>query len=268
MKALSNRTGTAIAMSQPLRLAIVSTPRSGNMWLRLMISRFYDAAQVAEHTPNEIHWEALPAGNTVLQLHWHPTQEFLELLRNNNFQVIVLARHPLDVLISILQFSQKEPLTKRWLEGEQGDESCLIGKSPSSEAFSTYAVSPRAASLFAVSHEWSKEPNTIRVRYEDLVHNTKSTLTTIFDVLGRPNYDIDTVISEFSLEKLRPTASNRHFWKGEPGLWKKLIPRSVATDIYNAHSAFFEAMHHDIDGSVELSRDEVDQLWSTLIGLG
>ena len=253
------------SMSNPLRVAIVSTPRSGNMWLRLLLSKSYGGEHIAEHTPDEVHWDALPPGNIVLQIHWHRTREFVETLSRHNFRVVVLARHPLDVLISILHFAQREPLTRRWLEGENGNEPSLIGQTPSSRAFSTYAVSQRAASLFAVSDEWSKAPNTITLRYEDLVHNTKPTLATVFDVLGRPDCDIDTAISECSLGKLKPTAANGHFWKGQPNLWKRLISTSLAKQIYRAHSAVLDHMHYNVEGSVELSDDQIDQLWSMLI---
>ena len=118
--------------------------------------------------------------------------------------------------------------------------------------------------MFAVSDEWSKDPSAIRVRYEGLVHDTKSTLAAIVDVLDRPECDIDTVISECSLERLKPTAPNRHFWKGEPNLWKKLISRSVANQIYNAHTAIFDGLHYNIEGSTELTDDQIDKLWSML----
>lgn len=49
----------------PLRIAIVSTPRSGNTWLRLMLGRFYDAAQIAVFEPSDINWAALPQNNCI-----------------------------------------------------------------------------------------------------------------------------------------------------------------------------------------------------------
>lgn len=47
-----------------LRLAIVSTPRSGNTWLRKLLASMYDLPQIAVHTPREIAWQSLPPINT------------------------------------------------------------------------------------------------------------------------------------------------------------------------------------------------------------
>jgi hypothetical protein len=46
----------------------------------------------------------------VLQLHWHRTPElFGRLLERHGFRVVSIARHPFDVLLSILQFVASQP---------------------------------------------------------------------------------------------------------------------------------------------------------------
>ena len=64
----------------------------------------------------------------------------LSRLKEHGFRTIVLARHPLDVLISILVFSQHYHATAEWLDGSYGDERCLQGSCPMSEAFAAYAA--------------------------------------------------------------------------------------------------------------------------------
>jgi hypothetical protein len=58
----------------------------------------------------EISWDA-STRNRLVAMHWRRTPEVHEILTRLNFDIIVTARHPLDVLISILQFSQHEPAT-------------------------------------------------------------------------------------------------------------------------------------------------------------
>src|ERR1700759_2986044 len=104
-----------------MRLAIVSTPRSGNMWLRRLLLRLTGGAELSADTPAAVDWERLPE-RSVLQLHWPPEDGFLALLAAHDVAPVAVARHPLDVLVSILQFAQHEGRTARWLNGSHGNE--------------------------------------------------------------------------------------------------------------------------------------------------
>src|SRR5437879_4423754 len=117
-----------------VRLAIVCTPRTGNVWLRTMLGDLYGIPATAVHSPDEVDWDRLPP-ECVLAAHWHRTPSFLERLREAGFKVIIPARHPLDVLVSILQFSLHDRSTLRWLEGENGNERSIYGAMPGSTAF-------------------------------------------------------------------------------------------------------------------------------------
>ena len=44
-----------------LRLAVLSTPRSGNTWLRHLLAASFGLEQQAVHNPGEIDWLRLPA---------------------------------------------------------------------------------------------------------------------------------------------------------------------------------------------------------------
>lgn len=248
----------------PLRIAIISTPRSGNTWLRLMLGRFYDAAQFAVFDPSDFNWDTLPENNCIMQFHWHHTDEFVEVLHKNNFRVVVLARNPLDVLISILHFSQNEPLTNRWLKGENGGEEALCGRTPVDPEFAAYAKGQRAASLLAVSYEWAQDPNVKIIKYEEMVAKPEQTLYELFREFGWPDKDVSQVIQEHSIQNLRPFYTNQHFWQGEPGLWKKLIPRAFAGDIADIHSAVFAGLRYTIDEAMELSREAINKNWEAL----
>jgi hypothetical protein len=135
------------------RLAVVGTSRSGNTWLRILLAQLYDLAQYAAHTPDALDWETLPE-NCIVQLHWHRLPPFTTFLAAQNFRVVTMARHPLDILISILQFSPHEPQTACWLDGENGNETAIHNKSVISPEFLAYAVSSRAQALLSISREW------------------------------------------------------------------------------------------------------------------
>jgi len=62
-------------------------------------------------------------------------------LFENRFKVVSIARHPLDVLISILHFIRYDQSTERWLEGNGEIPSALKEQPPTSALFVRYALS-------------------------------------------------------------------------------------------------------------------------------
>src|SRR6516162_1611480 len=132
-----------------VRVAIISTPRSGSTWMRHLLMKLYQAQGFAVHNPAGLDWDHLPP-RAVFQLHWHRTHWLLGQLRKQRFRILVLSRHPLDVLISILHFCLRDP-TARWLEGECGSERGIYGAMPTSTAFMDYATGPRANALLSVT---------------------------------------------------------------------------------------------------------------------
>ncbi len=246
------------------RIAIVGTPRSGNTWLRLLLARLYEAKEFAVHHPSDLDWANLPQGNTVLQLHWYPEQSFQELLKRHGFVPVVLARHPLDVLISILQFAPKEPQTARWLDGAYGNDDELRGQSPNSQAFLTYATGPRARALLGITCAWWEIDGVIKLRYEDLVADTRSILDDITSTLGAPNVATDVAIDEMHFSKLQSTTpDNNHFWKGQPGLWRQLLTSGSAAQIRAAQELPFERFGYAIDEGGSTNAEDALAKWRT-----
>jgi len=123
-----------------------------------MLAGCLDMRVTAAHSPAEVNWEALQE-DCLLAMHWRHTPEMEAIL--GEFEILVTARHPLDVLISILQFSQHEPATARWLEGEGGNENLLMDASPTDKKFLDYALSDRAAALLSVSVEWRERARAV-----------------------------------------------------------------------------------------------------------
>ena len=150
-----------------MRVAILSTPRSGNTWLRHLLMKAYDAVGIVVFSPTEVDWSNLPQ-SCVLQIHWRRLPLFVQRLEYHGFRIVALARHPLDVLISILHFSLHHS-TARWLEGEGGNESSILGAMPGSALFQEYATGPRAAALLDVTRQWWNAPGSYRIHFEDLV---------------------------------------------------------------------------------------------------
>lgn len=248
-----------------MRVAIISTPRSGNTWLLHLLSKMYQAATLTVHTPLEVDWENL-APACIMQLHWHPEPTFLVRLEKGGFRVVVLARHPLDVLNSILHFSLHDP-TARWLEGEGGNERSIYGAMPRSSAFLDYATGPRARALLSITREWWSLPDCQTIHYEDLVAQTASVLDRLVQALVvAPSVSIEAAMAATTLPKMRQlTQNNNHFWQGQSNLWKKLLTAAEATRIAKAHAAVFAELGYDCDPNPDLTGSEADANWIQLV---
>src|SRR5918993_5848391 len=92
------------AFLPPVKLAIFGTPRSGNTWFRSLLTTAFGLTDYAMHDPKGIPWDSLPS-RVVVNLHATPDDFLRGRLRTLGIRPIVIARHPLDALISVLHFA-------------------------------------------------------------------------------------------------------------------------------------------------------------------
>lgn len=250
-----------------LRIAIISTPRSGNTWLRKLLASMYELPQIAAHTPIEVPWQSLPE-KIILQLHWSSNCDFISLLAKHRFIPVAIARHPLDILISVLHFAAWESQTARWLDGEAGNEISIIGKSPLSSDFIDYATSQRAKSLLSITPSWWSRSDVMRIRYEDLVMDTSKQLFSFNEQFGlTTKAPISDIVLSHSLEKLRKTATNKHFWQGKYGQWKQLLTAPVAKKIALTHQDVLEQLGYECDPDLSLTEDKAMVIWKSIASI-
>ncbi|MGD9644483.1 MAG: hypothetical protein AB7U73_02155 [Pirellulales bacterium] len=244
-----------------VRLVVISTPRSGNTWFRFLLHSAFGLEQHAVHNPAELDWSKLPE-RFVLQLHWPPTEELRKQLAAHDFQPITLARHPLGVLISILHYVPNHANTARWLESAGGDESTIVGMLPRSSAFLRYATGPRAAALLGVSRDWWTIPGACRIRYEELVDAPVGTLNRLAAELGiEPVVPLEQVVDTFQIDRLRDARSDQHAWRGDPDLWKTLLPTAEAEQICSAHDDVMRTLGYQCDADPALEPAQADLNW-------
>lgn len=245
-----------------MRIAVVSTPRAGNTWVRHLLGTAYQVPHLARHAMSDSDWAELPP-EVVLQLHWRRTPEFAAKLDEQGFRVVTVARHPLDVLISILHFCVYESESDQWLLGAGGSEADIYGAMPRSRTFVDYARGPRAAELLAVTPDWWHQPGVVGVRYEDLVAHTANELRRLEEVFGPVRCgSIEEAVEACAMGRLRQQTTNNHFWQGRPGLWRHLLPAAEANEI----AAVLPDLGYPIDPDPALDALAADRNWVRLVG--
>jgi hypothetical protein len=245
-------------------VAIIATPRSGTTWLRSLLGSLYGLQDVVCDAPAEISWSDLPE-RCVLHLHWGPEPEFLAHLRRHDVHTITIARHPLDVLISILHFCTTWPGTSRWLGGRCGNEDSIRGALPTSNEFRKYAAGPRAQALVSVTRDWWSVADCQKLRYEDLVSDPLAEFARLAAILERAEPEaIRAAVTGNSFERLKPRAQNQHYWRGTPGEWRRFLPASLARELVLACTASFELLNYTCEPDETVTGAQADLLWLSL----
>jgi hypothetical protein len=249
--------------AETVHLAVVSTPRSGNCWLRHMLAEALELEHIIVHDPSEVSWESLPA-RAILQLHWLPEEPFVSLLARHEFGVLVLARHPLDALISILAFSQHDESTLRWLNGAGGDERSIAAARPLDEAFLAYATGPRARSLLGVSARWWRRAGVARVRYEDLVDDAPAEFTRIVESLGAVARRSPAEVAAASTPadmRAQNVHMLFHVWQARRDLWRAFLTAPAAQSIFAAQREAFDTLGYACDPDESLAAADAQLNW-------
>ena len=224
--------------------------------------------EIAVHSPSELDWTSLPA-DLIVQLHWRWSSNFETLIRSHGFQSICVTRHPIDVLISILHFCAFEPQTTRWLEGAGGDERSILDATPVSGEFLDYCLSERASELLAVSADWVRAINQSGVapviRFECLVSDPVTTLASLLNEISLPPVvELKVVVAEHTLNRCRQGSTNFHFWMGQPGLWRRLLPAEIAKMIGEKHQGVLDALGYECDPDPALGVAEAERAWGMI----
>ncbi|MEX2236928.1 MAG: sulfotransferase domain-containing protein [Dehalococcoidia bacterium] len=215
---------------QALRIAIVSTGRSGTTWLQLLLSHLYDAAPVGardwdattgsfatdggaglvgrliqraagqDYATWPQFWGSLPS-RAIIHAHWHAHPPLVEELADRGVPVVTMARHPLDVLISHLA----------WVNRNQSEDlglSFLRGATPTSEAFLDFATGKLAQWLLAITPGWWLREGVARVRYEDLADDPQRELKALAEALGlERRLSVEDALAAAGRESLQQKAS-------------------------------------------------------------
>ena len=251
-----------------LRLAVISSPRTGNTWMRTLLSATYGLEQFAVHAPWALDWEGLPE-RAVVQIHWLPEPDFLDRLARAGFRVVTLARHPLDLLLSSLNYTTYVHLSGRCPGGGACGECGVAGRTPRSPEHMAYATSKvgSAANLFTFSLRWWPRPEVIRVRYRDLVGEPIKELARIAGKIGaEPRVPAPRVLELTAIGRLKKIQDSWHchYWQGRPDLWKSMFPEAEARAIEAAHPEAFRAFGFDCDPDPDLEPSRADLNWLQL----
>ncbi|HUG68351.1 MAG TPA: hypothetical protein VMM76_11400 [Pirellulaceae bacterium] len=119
--------------------------------------------------------------------------------------------------------------------------------------------------LIAASANWAETENCLSIKYESLVDDAEVELKRVTDQLLPASAEvISAAVVANSLTRLRSCVQNQHFWQGQPGIWKTLLPSAVAQDIERHHASAFATMGYASVREQSVSSSEADANWTAL----
>ncbi|MGI9615435.1 MAG: sulfotransferase domain-containing protein [Acidimicrobiales bacterium] len=235
-------------------VVLTATPRSGNTLLQRLFAELTGYTVMAAPTVADLAEEAV-TGSVFLQTHAPNDRHARRFVAAVNAEVVTIARHPLDVLLSVLHFSRFEVQILDWLDGAAlPSPDSLRDATPTSAQFLDWATSKGATRLLAITHRWWQDGTAHRIRYEELIADTPGVFGKLLAELGitplNDSPDPDQ-IREGALAGL----ANHHRWRATTNGWRDLLPVEAATKIHRAHRRVFDDLGYTLDAADPLLDD-------------
>jgi|GEM_PF-2505379 hypothetical protein len=200
-----------------LKILILSTAKTGNTWLRNLLSCIYRLPQIVLTA-----WPFDPAAfadagpRWITHHHYPPSKALLDWINDNSIFLITTIRHPADTLISLyhhIHKFQKDSVDPGVLR------KMLLEDFPRTDVIPARVGAPFSWGL-ACSIEWMRSGRPYVVRYEDLRLNTAGVLAQLMSRIGPVDPDrIDAAIEACHIDLMRnlagpvvPTVRRERIW--------------------------------------------------------
>ena len=230
-----------------LRIMILSAPKTGNTWLRLLLHHVYGVPQVELPTI----WDAQVAARLpdafVAHQHYQPTEHLVGWLVANRVTVFSTIRHPADTFLSLFHYLQ-------WHVDESDPYQQLMRKDGGAPGAHAHKY---ARSYFPLSYgltlAWEKLGSRV-VRYEDLLHDPVAELTRATSVIGQVD-PVKISAAAFLCQPERAVAvgsvDERHARTREPGRWRTELPADIVETLRTQEPFATASARHRFDWSAD-----------------
>jgi hypothetical protein len=236
-----------------LKIMIVSTPKTGNTWLKRQLAHIYDLPIVRtgiRFDPAEL--DGL-GQRWITHQHYVARSDVREYGRRHGVIFVTTIRHPCDTLVSKFHHARNFGHRLAWADIDRSPILLRDGDTPGKHTAS-YVIDG-FSTLLDISIGWMRCEESRIVRYEDLKRDPVATLeeltAAIYPVRRKR---IETAVQACSINRMRETwqASQKFFREGKVGGWRAELPEQI-TELFR-HMAPYPAQFAELGYS--LDRDE------------
>jgi hypothetical protein len=225
-----------------LRVFIAGAPKTGNMWLKHLLSTAYDLPMV------NLAGKPFPMGyptqrRFITHEHLKPKPEVLAWAADLRVHFITMTRHPADIFLSLYHYMN----TFVAQQGIVAASLChsMIGQALDSPATFDYLRSGFRAECLDLTAQWMRSGRSLIIRYEDLHLDPEAVLLGLSGNLGALSPDqIRKSIDLCRFDSLKSVATGpmrMHYRQGRMGSWKTELPAAhlaLMKQLYSEEIAF------------------------------
>ncbi len=218
-----------------LKILIISTPKTGNTWLKYLLSDVYDLP-IVNVEPKIRREDLIGFGERwVGHQHLFPSEQLLAMLRELDVRIITTVRHPADVLVSYFHYTKA--LAAQGQNYEGSPEALLLADDEKPGVNTLRYVREAFSGILLYSAAWLPF-NPILVRYEDLKDNPVRELFRITKTLAvTADVAVERAVAlcELSIMRGRIPELAYHFRKGESQFSHRedLLPTDITAVLAN-----------------------------------
>jgi len=215
-----------VGIDPDLRILILSTPKTGNTWLRHLLAGVYRLPQF--YVPPPLDCAKLDKAGERWVTHYHtkPNRELLSWIRTNRAVVVTTIRHPGDVLISLYHHVHE-------FRNETIDHDFIrrmLSTGFERRGMTTYAADQPFSADLDCSLEWMDCPGTQTIRFEDLRADPVAALCELTSrIHPAPLKRIEAAVQMCDIDVMRRMAGefSGFFRQGSTGAWRQLLAPDV-----------------------------------------
>jgi Sulfotransferase domain len=176
----------------PVRIVVVSPPRSGNHWVECMLSTIYDLKHLAgKQKPAVITRKAVRAwveaggfpDQSITHMHRGFDCKFCDVIEAIPAHLVTVVRDPYDVFVSRYYWTQRPTLGNRSGNSRKAKRrpwQSMVGQSLDDPAVLAFLAAPKGfGSSIGSTNKWLHSGRAIAVRYEDLHDDPVAALTRV-----------------------------------------------------------------------------------------
>ncbi len=232
---------------------LASYPKSGNTWLKILLNQIISPKRNATESiptfhksfPDEAPLHELSEGSVkIVKTHCNPSNRRLSAGNGRCIGALTIYRHPLDVLLSAVNYIGYKQNTKYFKNNviksveeilRDNEMDFYVDNFIENDGISVY--SDMCGGWSTYQREWDERGEGIkylRLCYEEMVRDPSSAVEALFDFVGVAwNRDaVDAVIAEANRRTAR---DGKFFWKKKAYNYREMLPAQMIARFCRAY---------------------------------
>lgn len=234
-----------------MKILIAGAPKTGNMWLKHILSHLYQVPEVdLSAVPDFRAYLDANFESFVTHQHFLPKPYIVAWGEKVSAKFITMARHPGDLFVSLFFYVNQygDAWRKAGILG-QTPSHCLIGQPLDGSVVMNYLARDFHGECLGKTIAWQDSGKAQMIRYEDLKNAPAETVQSLSGFLEPvTSTRIREAIQKSQFKAMRKNAGpgmKAHFRKGKTGGWRRWLNKTHCDIIADVSGEAMQRWHYD-----------------------